>query len=278
MLDLWMCRMFLIQWLGVCDCVSVYVYVCLCISEEMRVWRWRGTSRKRGKRFAQIQLIQNTRLGKVFAGISVLLRRRTSPRRIPQLRQRRRRRHRWRWWWRSPGDELHAPCRDDDDDVKKADEYWWEWGMACLPRAPPSHHGANLAWGLMTDDDDGNTTVIQNGDLSQLLACHTVLFFHLTFASHHLYLLPSFWGRMVAHYTLFLHFPWFDLLLHFFWVVLFKLRSVHPTAFLLTFRLASDAVLSCCFHYDFRMTFFGTHIFIYSDIFCCCFLNFYPIL
>lgn len=179
-----------------CDCVSVYGFV--CISEEMRVWRWRGTSRKRGKRFAQIQLIQNTRLRKVFAGISVLLlRRKTTLRRIPQLRQRRRRRQRWRWWWRSPGDELHAPCRDDD--VKKADEYWWEWGMACLPRAPPSHHGANLAWGLMTDDD-GNTTVIQNGDLNQLLACDTALF-HLTIASHHLYLLLSFWGRMVALHT-----------------------------------------------------------------------------
>lgn len=144
-------------------------------------------------------------------------------------------------------------------------------------RAPPSHHGANLAWGLMTDDD-GNTTVIQNGDLSQLLACDTAFF-----SSHNRFTSSVSSSKLLRaewlHYTLFLHLPWFDLLLlHFFWVVLFKLRSVHPTAFLLTFRLASDAVLSCCFHYDFRMTFFGTHIFIYSDIFCCCFLNFYPIL
>lgn len=149
-----------------------------------------------------------------------------------------------------------------------------------VSHAPPSHHGANLAWGLMTDDDD-NDDGNPKWRLEPASCQWHCVFCFLTIASHHLYLLflLSFrGGRMVALHT----FPSSSKI----WLAAaslllgssLQLRSVHPTAFLLTFRLASDAVLSCCFHYDFRMTFFGTHIFIYSDIFCCCFLNFYPIL
>lgn len=170
-----------------------------------------------------------------------------------------------------------APRRDGD--VKKADEYWWGWhGMSPTRLRVTTVQILREVWWLMTTT---TTTVIQNGDLSQLPVSDTAFSvfsqsLHIIFNFFFFFLASG--GRMVALHT----FPSSSKI----WLAAaslllgssLQLRSVHPTAFLLTFRLSSDAVLSCCFHYDFRMTFFGTHIFIYSDIFCCCFLNFYPIL
>lgn len=169
-----------------------------------------------------------------------------------------------------------APRRDGD--VKKADEYWWGWhGMSPTRLRVTTVQILREVWWLMTT----TTTVIQNGDLSLLPVSGTAFSvfsqsLHIIFIFFFFFLASG--GRMVSLHT----FPSSSKI----WLAAaslllgssLQLRSVHPTAFLLTFRLASDAVLSCCFHYDFRMTFFGTHIFIYSDIFCCCFLNFYPIL
>lgn len=138
--------------------------------------------------------------------------------------------------------------------------------------------GANLAWGLMTDETTTVTTVIQNGGLIQFPAtlCSSLL---RTFASGVLHnLLRYFRQNCYTLHKLLLRLPRIWLCFTSSGFVLFSFVPPLPTAFPLTFRLASDAVILLFSLRFSRMTFFGTHIFIYSDIFCCCFLNFYPIL
>lgn len=152
-----------------------------------------------------------------------------------------------------------APRRDGD--VKKADEYWWGWhGMSPTRLQVTTVQILREVWWLMT-----TTTVIQNGDLSQLPVSDTAFYvfsqsLHIIFIFFFFFLASG--GRMVALHT----FPSSSKIWHAAASLLLgsslQLRSVHPTAFLLTFRLASDAVLSCCFHYDSHDFLWNTYFYI----------------
>lgn len=134
--------------------------------------------------------------------------------------------------------------------------------------------GANLAWGLMTDETTTVTTVIQNCDLIQFPAtlCTSLLRSFASGVLHIIFnLLRNFRQNCYTLHKLLLRLPRFWLCFTSSGFALFSSVPPVPTAFPLTFRLASDAVILLFSLRFSRMTFFGTHIFIYSDIFCCWF-------